>query len=147
MKMQRELSSRFTFFYKYIVIGIWFCGFALGTQEVLLAGPDHPKWLQYFATWLLFTGFIYFATGSIKKVTLTGKELVVSNFIRSEVIAVSEVDSVDGSTFLSPKLVWFNLKNPSPFGSRKISFIPAHRMTAGIGKHPLVIELTKEFDL
>ncbi|WP_163336298.1 hypothetical protein [Desulfopila sp. IMCC35008] len=142
----KELSSSLTFFYKYIVILIWIAGFGFGTREVLLAGPSDPKWIQYMVIWVLFATFIFFTTGNIKKVSLGKEGLIVSNFLKEVEIQVADIETVDGSTYLSPRLVWFTLKNNSPFG-RKISFIPERRMSPGIGKHPLVVELNKLFDL
>lgn len=142
----KELSSPFTFFYKYIFILIWIVGFGLGTHEILLAGPENPKWIQYITIWALFASFIFFSTGNVKKVTMYKKKIVVSNFLKTEEIALSNIESVDGSTYLSPRLVWFNLKSSSGFG-KKITFIPAIRKAKGIGKHPLVHELARDLEI
>ena len=142
----KELSSPFTFFYKFVFILIWIIGFGLGTHEILLDGPDNPKWLQYIVIWASFAVFIFFSTGTVKKVSMGKKTIQVSNFLRTEEIDISEIEAIDGATYLSPRLVWFKLKSPSSFGT-KITFIPAIRKAKGIGKHPLVFELTKELDL
>lgn len=145
----QTLSSKYTFFYKYIFIFIWFFGFALGTSGVLFIDPQFDsQWTQYFLAWLLITLFIFFATGSIKSVCLDREknQLIVSNYIKTETINCSHIIAVDGSSLLSPKLVWVNLEKKSPFG-RKISFMPAHRPTRSIGKHPLVMELREEFKI
>ncbi len=72
------------------------------------------------------------------------RQFEVSNFLKTSTIDFSEVEDIDGSSMLSPKLVWFTLKKKSIFG-KKITFMPANRPTRGIGKHPLVMELRKEF--
>lgn len=74
------------------------------------------------------------------------KQLEVSNFFKTIYVDFSEIEDIDGSSLLSPKLVWFILKTPTAFGT-KISFMPAHRPARSIGKHPLVIELRREFKL
>lgn len=142
----KELSSPFTFLYKFVFLFLWIAGFGLGTHEVLLAGPAEPRWLQYMASWIAIAVCIFFATGSIKKVSMAQNKLHVSNFFRTEVIDTSEIIVVDGATFLSPRLVWFILRSPSGFGT-KITFMPAHRHGKGIGKHPLVQELAEELQL
>lgn len=142
----KEISSSLTFFYKYIVLAIWTIGFGFGTRDILLAGPDDPRWLQYSVIWIVFGAFIYFSAGNIKKVILNKDHLLVSNFLRTEKIPVTEVAAVDGSAYLSPKLVWFELKKPCGFG-KKIHFIPERRMSPGIGKHPLVAELNRDWNL
>ena len=143
----QTLSSKYTFFYKYIFILVWIFGFGAGAREVLIIKPQFDgRWFQYVLTWLLITLFIYFATGSIKIVTLDRekKQLAVSNYLKTETIDTAEIIGVDGTSLLSPKLVWITLKKNTPFG-RKISFLPAHRPARSIGKHPLVMELREEF--
>lgn len=145
----QKLSSRHTFFYKYIFILTWILGFAAGTREVLFIDPQFDaRWIQYALAWLLITLFIFFATGSIKTVTLNRekKQLTVSNYLKSEIIDCDDVIAVDGSSLLSPKLVWITLKKSTTFGN-KISFLPAHRPARSIGKHPLVMELREEFNV
>ncbi len=142
----KELSSSSTFFFKYIILLTWICGYGYGTRQILLAGQSDPRWLQFFGVWIVFAGFIYFATGEIKKVRMGKETLIVSNFLRSEEIPLSEICSVDGTSLLSPRLVWFNLKNPSAFG-KKIVFIPAYPLQKTMGKHDLVRELQKELHL
>ena len=142
----KELSSSLTFFYKYGAVPLWLAAFGLGSWEVLTAGPQDPRWVKYLAAWLGVAIFLFFTTGHIKKVTLDGDQLVVSNYLHSESIPVSRVAAVDGSTWLSPKLVWLTLRSPCAFG-RKITFIPVRRMAKGIGKHPLVAELSQDLGL
>jgi len=145
----QTLSSKFTFFYKYIFILIWLIGFGFGTYEVLFLSAEYDAhWLQYAATWVVIALFIFFATGSVKQVVIDreNQTFVVSNFVKSTTIKFTELADIDGSSMLSPKLVWFTLKTPSEFGS-KISFMPAARPARGIGKHPLVMELRKEFKM
>lgn len=143
----KELSSPLTFFYKFVVIFLWFAGFGYGVREVLFIEPAYDaRWLQYFAIWLGISVFMYFTTGTIKRVAIDGDKLIVSNFLKSEEIEITNIKSIDGSTFLSPKLVWFTLKEKSVFGSR-ITFLPKRRMQSGFGKHPIVQELTQELKL
>lgn len=142
----KQLSSSLTFFYKFVLIFVWLIGFGIGSRAVLLAGPDEPRWKMYMVAWLAITTFIFFSCSHIKKVAIQGKKLVVSNFFKTEEIDLSEIESVDGSSYLSPRQVWFTLKRPCTFG-QKIVFIPVNRKARGIGKHPLVMELAKELDL
>ncbi len=98
------------------------------------------------AIWLGITIFMFFTTGDVKKVCHDGKKLIVSNFYSKIEIDVEQILAVDGTSFLSPKLVWFILKEPCSFG-KKITFLPKHRMSAGLGKHPAVHNLQKELGL
>ena len=143
--MDRELSSPLTFFYKYIFLILWFAGFGLGCREVLFSGNIDSRWIQFMLLWLAISLFIYYSTGSIKKVSLAGDYMHVSNFLRTEKIPLSKISTIDGTSFLSPKLVWFVLSEPSSFGV-KITFLPRHRMSSGLGKHPIIAELQKDLD-
>ena len=143
----RELSSPFTFFYKYIFIFIWFFGFGFGIGDTLSTlEPLTTKWNQYMALWLGVTVFIFFTSGNIKKVVIDGDELIITNFLKTDRMPLSRISGVDGSNFLSPRLVWLTLHEPSLFGTR-IVFLPKHRLTKGLGKHPIVHELIEELRL
>lgn len=136
------LSSKYTFFYKFIFILIWIAGVLFFPQEYDL------RWTQYAVTWGAIAVFIFFATGSIKTVAINRKKkiLVVSNYFKTRNIDFAAIEDIDGSSQLSPKLVWFTLKEASDFG-RKIIFLPAVAPQKSIGKHPIVIELRKEFQI
>ena len=143
------LSSKYTFFYKFVFLFIWVVGFGLGAREVIFFSPEYDlRWSQYVVTWVAIAIFIFFATGSIKTITMDRKKkvLVVSNFFKTHTISFDNIEDIDGSSLLSPKLVWFTLKTPSEFG-RKIYFLPAVRPQRSIGKHPIVIDLRKEFTM
>lgn len=143
------LSSKYTFFYKYIFIFTWIIGFGFGSREIIFFNSEFDaRWIQYAGSWVGITVIIYFITGSIKEVKLNKKKKAfeVSNFLKTEDIAFEEIEDISGSTFLSPKMVWITLKNRSLFG-RKILFMPAHRAAKGIGLHPIVMELRKQFNL
>ncbi len=145
----QTLSSKYTFFYKFVFLFIWIVGFGAGAREVLFFSAEYDlRWTQYAVTWSSIAIFIFFATGSIKTVTMDKKKriLIVSNFLKSHTISFDAVEDIDGSSLLSPKLVWFTLKEPSAFG-RKINFLPAVRPQRSIGKHPMVIDLRRDFAL
>ncbi|MFT5697948.1 MAG: hypothetical protein ACI8ZB_000802 [Desulforhopalus sp.] len=145
----QTLSSKYTFFYKFVFILIWVVGFGIGAREVIFFSVEYDlRWTQYAVTWAVIAIFIFFATGSIKTVIMDKKKrvLIVSNYFKTHDISFDEVEDIDGSSLLSPKLIWFTLKNPSPFG-RKINFLPAVRPQRSIGKHPMVIDLRREFKL
>lgn len=143
----RELSSPLSFFYKFVFFFLWFGGFGYGVRDVIFFSDGFDtRWMQYTGLWLGISVFIFFTTGSIKKVVIEGDFLHVSNFIKADKIPLNHISAVDGSTFLSPRLVWVILKERSIFGKR-ITFLPKHRMSSGLGKHPVVHELTEELQL
>lgn len=143
----RTLSSPLSFFYKVVFLLLWFVGFGYGVREVIFTPESlDARWMQYTGVWLAVSVFIFFTTGSIKKVSIDGEFLLVSNYLKQDRIPLSNIRSIDGSTFLSPKLVWFILKEKSLFGKR-ITFLPKSKMSSGFGKHTIVHELTEELGL
>lgn len=145
----KKLSSTYTFFYKYIFIFVWIGGFGIGAGKELFFPPFDARWMQFFLIWVAVSACIYFTSGAIKQVEidLTKKIFRVSNFIKTTDIHFADIEDIDGSSLLSPRLVWFTLKKDSVFG-RKISFMPVNRPSAkSIGKHPLVMELRKELKM
>lgn len=145
----QTLSSKYTFFYKFVFILIWIVGFGVGARDVLFFPAEYDsQWTQYAVTWGAMSILIFFATGSIKTVVMDNKKkvLVVSNYLSTHEISFDEIKDIDGSSLLSPKLIWFTLKSKSSFGW-EISFLPAAKPQRSIGKHPMVIDLRKKFEL
>ncbi|MEE4240613.1 MAG: hypothetical protein V2I36_04045 [Desulfopila sp.] len=143
----KELSSSLTFFYKYIILVLWIVGFGIGGRDVIFASEAYDlRWIQYMVTWLMIGSFFFFITGPIKKVVLEGRILIVSNYLRTEKIDIEQITAVDSFSFFTPKLVWFTLRDQSPFG-KKIVFLPKHRIGSGLGKHPLVFEMRRQLNL
>lgn len=145
----REISSKLSFFYKYLLVLIWLVGFGLGCHQALFNPPAFDgQWAKYFFTWLGIALCIVLVTGTIKQVILDpqGKRFLISNFRRQIVVPYDQLDDIDGATFLSPRLVWLVFKSPSDFG-KKIVFLPGTRPSRGIGKHPMVMELRGLFGL
>jgi hypothetical protein len=143
----KDISSPYTFFYKFVFIILWFFGFALGAREVLFFSEAFDnRWKQYMIVWLVITVCIYFMTCSIKRVRMDEKNLEISNYFRTETIPITEIADVAGSGMISPKTVWFDLKKECSFGD-KIVFIPLIRFSPGLGQHPMVEELRQELKL
>ena len=121
--------------------------FGLGTFRMFLSSSlDNPPKYQFLGAWIIGTAFIYLICGRIKKVQIDGDKVIVSNFISSEEINLSQIISVSGSVFLTPELVWFKLKAPTKFGAT-IIFMPKYRFFGGFSKHPMVNELKRLCEL
>ena len=143
----RELSSRWTFFHKFLFPSIWIGGFSLGTLVMFLA-PDSlhgsgdvrdARWLFAGAT-LAGGGFIYWACMRLKKVTLSRDSLIVSNFRDEIQVPLRDIETVSGSLYVNPELIWIEFRRPTAFGS-KIVFMPKLRVFHGFTRHPMVAEL------
>ena len=142
----RELSSAWTYFYKVIFPVIWIGGFAFVTLLMFTApdafegdDPREFRWLFFGAT-LVGTGLLYWFCIRLKKVTLRGDTLVITNFRRQIVVPLRDVEKVSGSILMSPELMWIHFRHPIEFGT-KIVFMPPWRFFGGYTRHPLVREL------
>jgi hypothetical protein len=143
---QRRLSSRWTLFYKFVFPTLWSSGFGLGTL-LLFVGPStlhpdpppHLKWV-FLAVWSVVTASMLRWLAPLKRVTLEGDHLVVSNFSREEAIPLRDIESVQGSVLTSPERVSLRLWRRSVFGDT-IVFLPRARLFPGFNRHPVVFEL------
>ena len=138
----RTISSSLTFFNKYVFLGAWSGLFGVATLVLFISKPDDPAKYQFLVAWIVGTAFIYLVCGRIKEVQIDGDKLIISNFIKSDQVNLSEIVSVSGSVLLSPELVWFKLRTPSIFGTT-IIFMPKLRFFGGFSKHPMVNELKR----
>ena len=135
-----QLSSKHTFLWKYTFMPAWI----LISLSVMLAcslGYLDLNWGGIlFIPLLLGSLYASFLFGRIKKVTLSGSNLIISNFRKTIAIDISQIDSVGGSILINPKLIWLNLKTDTEFG-RKIIFAPEQRSPldffTGFTKHHL----------
>jgi hypothetical protein len=146
----RELSSAWTFFYKFVFPTLWIGVFAL-IALLMFVVPDSFKgdggggqlrdmrWIFAGAT-VVGGGFIYWACMRLKKVSLNADVFVISNYRSRIDVPLRDVEGVSGSLFMSPELIWLRFRRPTPMGIQ-IVFMPKMRLSFGFWRHPLVAEL------
>ncbi len=145
--MRRELSSRATFLYKFIVPALWI-GFFGGATTLLFAAPgglrDDPGVAQirwaFLALFTIVTPILYWLLVGLKTVALLDQSLEISNFSRSLRVPLRDVERVSGSVIVNPRVIWLDFRRPTEFGSRVV-FMPPLRIFAGFRRDPLVEEL------
>jgi hypothetical protein len=143
----RELSSTWTFYYKFVFPTIWIGMFALGTLMMFIdpdgfeGGGDvrEARWIFAGATVVGIT-FIYWFSMRLKKVSLDGQILVISNYRRRIEVPLREIEEVSGSLLMTPELVWLRFRRPTAMGT-KVVFMPKIRFSFGLSRHPVVAEL------
>lgn len=145
---QRRLSSRLSFFYKYVFAPVWITGFGAGTIAVLLKGDSFrslPARLPFAFFWFAGTLFIYWACARLKSVSLSGSELLVSNYFDTVRIALADVSDISATRMLSPEHIRVTAKTT---GSKRYQFIfmPPIRLSLGFTEHPLASELRSMVD-
>ena len=84
--------------------------------------------------------FIYWSCVRLKRVSLRGSTLIVSNYRREVAVPFRDVEGVSGSILLSPEVIWLRCRRPTSFG-RTIMFMPRIRLTLGFSHHPFVDQL------
>lgn len=145
--MERELSSKWTFFYKFVLPTLWIGMFTLGTLTMFFApdvwnGHNDARWLRWLFLGLTLSGalFLYWACMRLKKVWLGRTSFTISNYVDEVEVPVRDVERVSGSILMSPELVWLRFRRPTRFGD-KVVFMPKLRLLSGWNRHPVVEEL------
>jgi len=145
--MRRQLSSRATFVYKFIVPALW-VGLFGGATAMLFVGPgalrgdpgvDLLRW-AFLALFASITPLLYWLLVRLKVVTLLEDSLEISNFTTSLQVPLRDVERVSGSVMLNPPVIWLELRQPVAFG-RRLVFMPPLRLFGGFRRDPLVEEL------
>ena len=137
----RQISSRFTFFYKFILPWSFVLGLIdlLWRQRTMFALPSSETayiaiMLVGFCVWMIWLGW------PLKKVSIFGDKLYVSNFRKEIAIPISEIVDVRGNIWVDPQRVTIYLRNETEFGSM-IRFLAKYRLFDRWSTHPIVNEL------
>jgi hypothetical protein len=135
--MNKTISSDVTFFFKIVFPSVWIGGFAFGTFcHFIYNMPE--KWIFLIAL-LIGTVFLVPLCMPLKRVMIDGNKLIVSNYLKTISIPLSEIEQVTENIFISIRPVWIHLKNATEF-STKIMFMPKTRLCI-FTSHPIVKEL------
>lgn len=145
MSEPRVLSSRATAFYKLVLPAIllaWFAGtlWAVGRAvDPAVPGLGVFRWFLG-AVGAFVVGLLLRLHAGLKKVTLEGDVLVVSNFRDVVRVPLRDVERVTPSRFTNPESIRLDLVVPCAFGQH-INFLPPQRWVRGFSPHPLAAEL------
>jgi hypothetical protein len=107
----RRISSRMTFFYKWIFPVIWF-GFLIVFVGIALFGSRRPPPFPFLIVPLAMIGFGYFLMKKlifdvVDEVWDDSQTLVVKNGSQTERVALSNIKNVNYSPFLNPPQTTF----------------------------------------
>ena len=138
-KNRKQLSSPMTPFWKFVFPSLWIGGFGNGTFQ--MAANGHPEWPGFLLATIAGATFLWWGCFRLKKVYIETDTLVISNYIKTDRVPLSEMQDVKENRLINLNPVWLHLKNESKFG-RKIMFIPPLRFNLFF-THPLVEELRK----
>ena len=156
MHQTRTLSSPLSFFYKVVFPTVWLGGFGAGTLALFAragsmrissgqATPPDMKW-HFLVMWLLGAVLIYWACIRLKKVSVSGPNLLVSNYLRTVTVPLASVQQVSGTRLLAPEHLRVSARL-SPTTQYRFVFMPPLRFSLGLTEHPLAAELRAMVDV
>jgi hypothetical protein len=141
--MPRQISSRLSFFHKFILPGLFILGI-INTGILYLNGWFASSVGLSAGMILLinfaFLAYVLFLFWPIKKIVIDDHNLYVSDWRMDVTISVIEVERVSEFIFSEPRRVTIHLKNPSQFG-QKIVFLATYQTFSFFRSHPIVSEL------
>jgi len=146
---RRRLSSRQTFFVKYVWIGMLHVGFATLTVLALLESlPFDGETAEdgFFKVavpfvWLVMVGGQHWTVGRLKQVEIDDERLYVSNYLVEDAIGLAEIEKVIQRRGPNVEPVYVTFSRETDFGTR-ILFAPPGLFNWRFWRvHPVVDEL------
>jgi hypothetical protein len=149
------LSSRWTYFVKYILSPFWILtfgaialtlAFAPGAWEGGRGGPPPPelRWL-FPAIWIVMTIGILRSTLPIKRVELRDGRLFVSNYFREWEIFPSDIESVAQNRWVNARPVRVRLRREIDGLGTRFDFIPPQRARLRFWREDPQVEQLRQF--
>jgi hypothetical protein len=120
-----RLSSPMTFFFKFLLPISMSAVFALAAIRAFIhpAPESHGGAWVLTVIWVAASCFFSWLTGSLKRVELVGSTLMVSNYLQTVEVPISEIANVYQTRLLSIRPIFVNFKARTVFGDW-ISFMP-----------------------
>lgn len=140
--MQKTISSKLTFFMKFILPLLWFLSFFNLLRFIFTDQPQPPELPKEFIIffWVFGWFIIYWFYFRLKKVSVFGEFFYVSNFLKEIKIPITDVEKITENVFVNHHPITIHLTEKSEFG-RKIVFMPTFRLFAFFSSHPITEEL------
>jgi hypothetical protein len=150
------LSSRWTYFIKYIVAPFWILCFGVVALTVALAPgggladgratppPPGMQWLFVFIWIVASIGILRF-TFPIKRVELRGDRLFVSNYFREWEIFPSDIESVRQNRWVNARPIRVRLRREIDGVGSSFAFIPPQRAMLRFWREDPQVEQLRRF--
>ena len=136
--MKRQISSNDTFFYK-IILPVFFliCAVVVPPLVYLYDRENNAVAAVFvFISLFIIAALVFVMTKALKKLSLDGDVLYVSNYRKEIAVPVSNIDKILWFGDIRPTMIY--LKTASEFG-KKINLYPIFTVTSGL--NPIVEEL------
>ena len=134
---KERISSRLTFFYKYIFTIVWIGGFSFGTLITFYEGSD-IRWISLIIL-IACLIFIWWSVARLKYLAIENEYLIISNYLKTIRVPISEIKEVTENIYIGMHPVWIKFKTSTIFG-KKIMFIPKF-VFLFFESHPIVDDL------
>lgn len=95
----------------------------VSSHALMIFETNNDERLTFLIPFIIITVIVVLIGAPLKKITIDGSELVISNYYKKIRVPLSQIHCVSENFLISPKLIWITLKTPTTFGS-KIKFIP-----------------------
>ena len=141
-----RLSSRLTFFFKFIFPTLWLLGFSAGTLALVASPNDHGMVIPFGAVTVIGGLFLSRVCFPLKTVVATQGGLIVSNFIDKVEIPYAQIVSIDENKWLNTRVTTIRLNADSAFG-QEIRFQPYLHFLLFWRDHPAVVALRERVRL
>src|ERR1700722_17332241 len=133
---ERNLSSAYTFWFKFVLPVGWVFGFGLGTIQLWFGAfhdrngalpPPEIKFL-FAGIWILGSTFILWAGAALKRVRIDQGQLHISNYVREICVPFSAIMDVQQNRWLNIRPVTIYFRDATEFGD-KATFMPKRRFS------------------
>jgi hypothetical protein len=140
--MKKVISSGMTVVFKIIFPVVWIGMFAFGTVALFQTGQP-AKW-AFLAVLVAGSAFLLWCCVPLKRIELDGRALRISNFVKTIVVDVGDINRISENTIINIHPVWLHFRSPTAFGN-KVMFMPHTQWSplTMFRSHPIVDELWK----
>jgi hypothetical protein len=135
------ISSSFGFFYKYIFCTLWYFVGGISIIFLLIYSNTNPFIYFFLGGWIIMSILFYFTASKLKRITISGNNLHISNYKKEVHVNITDIDSITEHKYWNPEFITIAFKKPNEFGD-KIIFMPKIRIFRS-KTHPAVEELKK----
>src|SRR5882757_7386844 len=111
-----RLSSRLTFFYKFILPSVWLVGFSAATLSLLTRSSERGMAIPFAVATILGALFFLSVCFPLKSVVAGREGILVSNFFRELEIPYPQIAGVRENKWLNTRVTTIWLKTDSAFG-------------------------------
>jgi hypothetical protein len=134
--------------YKFILPAMWISGFGLGTVGLFSSAfhgsngdppPPELKWI-FLAVWIIGTAVWYRCCIPLKRVSINGGDLIISNYARQVRVPLRRIRRISEGRFQNPRSIKLAFDEDFGFGA-SVSFMPAQIFLWPWQEHPIAKQL------